>query len=202
VRAVVRAWVRGCVRSCVRVVVRARGEHGAVPQVGLLLMGLLATVGCGGSEGAAEPADMHPVLDLSEVPACYTLLSTKGAVGCRSPAPGGATAPVALLNSQGDLDRFTQQEPPRRARVVLLPAALLTRDNMLALQRCGACAGVLLADAAAPPAGGFSPAGTLPYCKCGAVPPCGTSRWNPAGAGLLDLRSSARLLRVPRRAPC
>ena len=88
-----RGWVRGCVRSCVRVVVRARGEHGAVPQVGLLLMGLLATVGCGGSEGAAEPADMHPVLDLSEVPACYTLLSTKGAVGCRSPAPGGTRKP-------------------------------------------------------------------------------------------------------------
>jgi hypothetical protein len=61
----------------------------------LLLLGLLATGGCGGSEGS--------ILDLRTAPACYTLLNTKGAVGCRSPSPGGATAPVALIDAQAQI---------------------------------------------------------------------------------------------------
>jgi hypothetical protein len=61
----------------------------------LLLLGLLATGGCGGSE--------RPILDLRAAPACYTLLNTKGAVGCRSPSPGSATAPVALIDTQAKI---------------------------------------------------------------------------------------------------
>ena len=61
----------------------------------LLLLGLLATGGCGGSE--------RPILDLRAAPACYTLLNTKGAVGCRSPSPGIATAPVALIDTQAKI---------------------------------------------------------------------------------------------------
>ena len=41
--------------------------------------------------------------DLRAAPACYTLLNTKGAVGCRSPSPGSATAPVALIDTQAKI---------------------------------------------------------------------------------------------------
>jgi hypothetical protein len=80
--------------------------------------------------------------------------------------------------------------------MVLLAAALLTRENMLALQRCGVCAGVLLADTATPPPEGFSPAAPLPYCQCGVAPPCGPFRWNPVGSGLLDLSFDFPIVRL------
>ena len=145
----------------------------------IVLVALLAA-----SEGATSPDDMQPDLNLRSAPACYTLLNTRGPVGCRSPTPGGMTAPVVIVDTQEDFDAFTRAViGSKQQRAVLLPAALLTSDNLLALQSSGRCAGVLLADSVTPPPHGFSPADPMPYCKCGAVPPC-DQRWNPAGNGL------------------
>ncbi len=137
-------------------------------------------------ESETDNDDMQPEFNLRRAPACYTVLNTKGPVGCRSPTPGGTVASIARVTSQFDLDTFTQlvnSTTEVQSKAVLLPSALLTSDNLLALQQSGRCAGVILEDSTSPPPQGFSPADPMPYCKCGAAPPC-TDKWNPDGNGL------------------
>ena len=137
-------------------------------------------VASGGASNA--PDDMQPELDLRSAPACYTLLNNEGTIGCRSPRPGSTPVAITVIDAQSQLDAFVTRER-RAASAVLLEASLFTSDSLAALQRSGWCAGVILADGTTPPPHGFSPAGPMPYCKCGAAPPC-SGRWNPSGNSL------------------
>jgi len=154
-----------------------------MPRLVLVLFALLA--GTDGASGGRD--DMQPELNMRAAPACYTLLHNSGTIGCRSPRPGSWPVPIAIVDAQSELDAFARPPGARSAvnpaSAVLLAAPLLTSVNLAALQQSGRCAGVILADSVNPPPHGFSPAEPMPYCKCGALPPC-TDRWNPAGNGL------------------
>ena len=160
----------------------------AATRAALSLLGAAIVV----SAGADAPDTLLPEFDLRSAPACYSLLSSAGPIGCRTPVPAGVTAPIALVDSQSDLDALLEQEPissmqQAKMTAVLLPQPLLTRGNLLALQRSGRCAGVLLAESPTPPPQGFSPADRMPYCRCGSAPPCAGAAWNPHGQNLTQV---------------
>ena len=98
----------------------------AATRAALSLLGAAIVV----SAGADAPETLLPEFDLRSAPACYSLLSSAGPIGCRTPVPAGVTAPIALVDSQSDLDALLEQEPissmqQAKMTAVLLPQPLL-----------------------------------------------------------------------------
>eukprot|EP00288_Rhodomonas_lens_P009877 CAMPEP_0177724588 /NCGR_PEP_ID=MMETSP0484_2-20121128/18808_1 /TAXON_ID=354590 /ORGANISM="Rhodomonas lens, Strain RHODO" /LENGTH=315 /DNA_ID=CAMNT_0019237065 /DNA_START=127 /DNA_END=1070 /DNA_ORIENTATION=+ len=138
---------------------------------------LIAAVCC-----AAVSGQEQHTLDLTSVPACYTILHNTGPVGCHS-IETQATAPLVTVNSATELDAFVAAAD-KTARSILLHGALFNPTTLGKLQQSGRCSGVLVAAMAAPPASA-SPAPSYPYCPCGQTTGC-TQQWNPGGTDMLN----------------
>ncbi|KAJ1492146.1 hypothetical protein T484DRAFT_1771972 [Baffinella frigidus] len=147
-----------------------------------LLLGVIPTT-TGDARDARDARDVEHLTVITSSPACYTLVTDTGTVGCRSTTPGGSEAPLVQLDSAAALGQFAAGALGAEG-TVLLPFELFTRASMLDLKRSGRCRGVLLAAASSPPAS-FSPAPPLPYSKCDGGG--SGAAWNPPGNSLSEM---------------
>lgn len=147
----------------------------------LALFGLL-----GAARATLSPLKAH--VSLRPDP-CVRLLNLTGTIGCATRS-SGSLAELSVVRNQSELSAFLASAPTSERIAIALTAALFERSTLQSLaDNLGAkLEGVLVLHASEAPAGGSSPAASLPLWPSIPMGSGAAHAWNAVGSDLSLLR--------------